>query len=88
MMWTSRRLVAGVAVGTLFATLSIGCAARQPEIQDTWSPAAQRAEAAAGRAEAAAQRAEAAATRVEAAAERAENAAARVEAMVSKSMRK
>lgn len=87
-MWTSRRLVAGIAAGVLSAALGIGCAARQPEIQDTWSPAAQRAEAAAQRAETAAQRAEAAATRVEAAAQRAENAAARVEAMVSKTMMK
>ncbi|MCS6927040.1 MAG: alanine-zipper protein [Candidatus Binatia bacterium] len=87
-MRTSRRLMAGIAAGALSAALSMGCAARQPEIQDTWSPAAQRAEAAAQRAETAAQRAEAAATRVEAAAQRAENAAARVEAMVEKSMRK
>ena len=87
-MWTSKRLVAGIAAGALFATLGMGCAAKQPEIQDTWTPAAQRAETAAGRAEAAAQRAEAAATRVETAAQRAENAAARVEAMVSKSMQK
>ncbi len=88
MMWTSKQLVAGIATGMLCAALGIGCAPKQPQIQDTWTPAAQRAETAAGRAEAAAGRAEAAAGRVEAAAQRAENAAARVEAMVSKSMRK
>jgi nucleoid-associated protein YgaU len=87
-MWTSKQLVAGIATGMLCVTLGMGCAARQPEIQDTWTPAAQRAETAAGRAEAAAQRAETAAARVEAAAQRAEAAASRVEAMVSKSMQK
>jgi hypothetical protein len=88
MMWASKQLVAGMVAGTLFAAVAVGCTPTQPQIQDTWTPAAQRAETAAGRAEAAAQRAEAAAGRVEAAAQRAENAAARVEAMVSRAMRK
>jgi hypothetical protein len=89
------RIATGIAVGALLALINLGCAARQPEIRDTWTSAAQqassaasRAETAAGRAETAASRAETAAARVEEAAKRAENAAARVEAMVAKAMRK
>jgi hypothetical protein len=88
-MGTFGRIGTGIATATLLGMISLGCAARQPEPpRDTWTPAAQRADAAASRAVAAASRAEAAAGRVEAAAKRAEDAAARVEAMVSKSMRK
>ncbi len=89
-MRTSGRIVTGIAAATLLAMVNLGCAAKQqqPEIRDTWTAAAQQANAAASRAETAANRAETAAARVEAAAKRAEEAAARVEAMVAKSMRK
>jgi hypothetical protein len=88
-MRTSRRIATGIAAAALLGVVNLGCAAKQPEPpRDTWTPAAQRADAAAGRAEAAASRAEAAAGRAEAAAKRVEDAAARVEAMLAKSMRK
>jgi len=80
-MRTSGRITTGIAAAALLAMVNLGCAAKQqqPEIRDTWTAAAQQANAAASRAEAAANRAETAASR---------DAAARVEAMVAKSMRK
>ena len=89
-MRTSGRITTGIAAAALLAIVNLGCAAKQqqPEIRDTWTAAAQRADSAASRAEAAANRSETAASRVEAAAKRTEDAAARVEAMVAKSMRK
>lgn len=91
----SRPIVPIVAAGALLATLNLGCAARQPEVQDTWTAASQRADAAASRAddaaaraEAAAGRAETAAERTEAAARRVEDAAARMEASLTQRMRK
>lgn len=95
-MNTSRQLVTWPLLLALEATLSVGCAPRQRvQRPDTWTAAAQQAEAAASRAEAAAERAEtaattaeAAATRVEAAAERAENAAAQMETLVGRRMMK
>lgn len=87
------RIMAGVAVGALCATLNMGCTAKQP--QDTWTAAANqanqaasRADTAAGRAETAAERSEAAASQAEAAAGRSEAAAARAEAMFDRMMRK
>jgi hypothetical protein len=77
-----------MAAAALLATINLGCAAKQPEIRDTWTAAAQQANTSASRAEAAAGRAEAAAGRAEAAAKRVEDSAARVEAMFSKQMRK
>lgn len=89
-MRISRPVTIGITLGALLTMLNSGCAARspQPQITDTWTAAAQRADTAAQRAEMAANRAEEAAARVETAAKRAEDAAARVEAMVSKTMRK
>ena len=81
MMRTFGRITTGIAAGALLAIVSLGCAAKQPEIRDTWTAAAQQASSSAGRAEAAAGRAEAAAKRVE-------DSAARVEAMFSKQLRK
>jgi len=83
-----RNMTAGIAAGALLAIVSAGCAAKQPEIRDTWTAAAQSANTSASRAEAAASRAEAAASRSEAAAKRVEDAAAKIEAMTTKSMRK
>lgn len=80
-----------VGLGALLLPLTLGCAARQPpapQITDTWSEAAQRAETAAGRAEAAASSAEATADRVEAAIKRIEDAAAQMETRVLQRMRK
>ena len=82
------KMTTGIAAGALLAVISAGCAAKQPEIKDTWTAAAQSASSSASRAEAAASRAEAAAARVEAAAKKAEDAAARIEAMTMKSMKK
>ena len=82
------KMATGVAAGALLAVISAGCAAKQPEIRDTWTAAAQSASASASRAEAAATRAEAAAARVEAAAKKAEDAAARIEAMTMRKMNK
>ncbi|MCS6925039.1 MAG: hypothetical protein NZ578_03955 [Candidatus Binatia bacterium] len=97
-MQISPQFVTWTSVVTLAATLtfSVGCATRQrAQRPDTWTAAAQQAEAAASRAEAAAERAEAAATRVEttatrveAAAERAEQAAARMETVVGRRLMK
>jgi len=87
-MRASGRIATGMAVGALMTMINLGCAAKQPEIRDTWTAAAQQASASAGRAEAAAGRAEAAAGRAEAAAKRVEDSAARIEAMFQKSIRK
>ncbi|MGE0823518.1 MAG: hypothetical protein AB7G75_28215 [Candidatus Binatia bacterium] len=87
-MGTFGRLATGVAAFTLLAAVNIGCAAKQPEIRDTWTAAANQASQSATRSEEAAKRAEAAAARVEAAAKRTEDAAARIEAMTTKNMRK
>jgi predicted Zn-dependent protease len=94
-MRTALQIGTWIVTPALLATLTLGCATRRPQVPDTWSTAAQQADAAASRAETAAARAEAAATkveeavaRVEAAAERTETAAARVEAMVSRRMMK
>ena len=83
------RIVTGIAAVTLCSVVNLGCAAKQPEPpRDTWTAAANQANAAASRAEAAANKADAAASRSEAAAKRVEDAAARIEAMTMKSMRK
>jgi len=87
-MRASGRIATGMAVGALMTMINLGCAAKQPEIRDTWTAAAQQASASASRAEAAAGRAEAAAGRAEAAAKRVEDSAARIEAMFQKSIRK
>jgi hypothetical protein len=72
-----------------------GCSTQRQQRTDTWTPAAERAEAAAKRAEDAsakvdnaAKRAEDAAAQVQSAARRAEDAAARVEAMTAGTLRK
>ena len=80
-MRASGRIATGMAVGVLMTMINLGCAAKQPEIHDTWTAASQQASTSASRAEAAASRAEAAAKRVE-------DSAARVEAMFSKGLRK
>ncbi len=78
-----------MAAVALLGIMNIGCAAKQPEPpRDTWTAAANQANASASRAEAAASKAEAAASRAEAAAKRVEDAAARIEAMTMKSMKK
>jgi hypothetical protein len=87
-MWTSGRIITGIAAGMLLTTVNLGCAAKQPEIKDTWTAAAQQASSSASRAEAAASRAEAAAGRAEAAAKRVEDSAARMEAMFTKRLNK
>jgi hypothetical protein len=95
-MRTALQIGTWIVTPALLATLTLGCATRQrAQVPDTWTTAAQQANAAASRAETAADRAEAAATkveaavaRVEAAADRTETAAARVEAMVSRRMMK
>lgn len=93
----TRPLATWVTAAAMLATVNLGCSAKQkqPQIRDTWTPAASRAEQAATRAEEAAKRAEQAATRAETAAakveatvSRVESAVERIEAMVSKSMRK
>lgn len=88
MMRTSGRIITGIAVGMLLTMVNLGCAAKQPEIKDTWTAAAQQAGSSASRAEAAAGRAEAAAGRAEAAAKRVEDSAARMEAMFTKKLNK
>ena len=87
-MLNLRKATTGIAAGALLAILGSGCAATQPQPNDTWTAAAQSASTSASRAEDAAKRAEAAAARVEATAKRAEDAASRIEAMTMKSMRK
>jgi hypothetical protein len=90
-MERSRWMKTGVGLGALLLTLTLGCATRQapaPQITDTWSASAQRAEAAARRAETAASSAEATAGRVEAAIKRVEDAAAQMEARVMRGLRK
>lgn len=89
------RNLTGIMLGTGIALGSLGCAAKQPEIKDTWSTAAQSANSAAERTSTAASRAESAAERAESAVSRTEEAVQRVEAMASrmdaqfdKSMRK
>lgn len=83
------RIATGMAAVALLGIMNIGCAAKQPEPpRDTWTAAANQANASASRAEAAASKAEAAASRAEAAAKRVEDAAARIEAMTMKSMKK
>jgi len=74
------RHIVGLTVGTWLASMSVGCAARQPQAEP-WEAAAQSANTSASRADAAASRAEAAAKRTEDAIARAENAAKRIEAM-------
>jgi hypothetical protein len=83
-MVTARSLGMTLVAGALFLTVTTGCSPKRqpaPQLTDTWTPAAERAEAAA-------KRAEEAAARVETAAKRTEDAAARVEAMTTRAMRK
>lgn len=82
-MVTARALGLTLVAGALLLTMA-GCnPTRQPapQLTDTWTPTAERADAAA-------KRAEEAATRVETAAKRTEDAVARVEAMTTRAMRK
>ena len=74
------RHVVSISVGEWLALMSVGCAARQPQVEP-WEAAAQLANTSASRADAAASRADAAAKRTEDAIARAENAARRIEAM-------
>lgn len=81
----------GIGWGALLLTLTLGCSTQQrpaPQINDSWTGAAQRAETAAGRAEAAASRAEATADRVEAAVKRVEEAATQIESRTMRRLRK
>jgi hypothetical protein len=80
----------GVGLGIFLLTLTLGCATKRPtpQITDTWTESAQRAETAAGRAEAAANRAEESAARVEASVKRIEDVAAQVEGGVMRHMMK
>jgi len=81
----------GVGLGALLMAFTLGCATKRPpmpQITDTWTEAAQRAETAAGRAEAAASRAETTAARVEAAVKRVEDTAARMETRFMRRLRK
>lgn len=81
----------GIGLGALLMILTLGCATKlppMPQLTDTWTEAAQRAETAAGRAEAAASRAETTAARVEAAVKRVEDAVAQMEARVRQRLRK
>jgi hypothetical protein len=80
----------GVGLGVLLLTFTLGCATKRPapQITDTWTESAQRAEAAAGRAEAAASRAETSAARVETSVKRIEDTAARIEVGVMRHMMK
>src|SRR5262245_35605870 len=87
-MWTSERMATRIAAGALLTMINLGCAAKQPEIKNTWTAAATQANSSASRTEAAASRAETAASRAEAAAKRVEDSAARIEAMFQKSIRK
>lgn len=89
------RTLTSLMLGTGIALGGLGCSAKQPEVQDTWSAAAQSANAAAektstaaSRAESAAQLAESAASRTEEAAQRVEAMAARMDAQFDKSLRK
>jgi len=58
-MWASGRMATGIAAGALLTMINLGCAAKQPEIKDTWTAAATQANSSASRAEAAASRTEA-----------------------------
>lgn len=90
-MERSRGMKAGVGLGALLMTLSLGCATKRqpaPQITDTWTEAARRAETAAGRAEAAASRVEAAAVRAEAAAKRLDDVAVQIETRTIERLRK
>ena len=78
------RTLAGLMLGAGIAVGSLGCSAKQPQINDTWSAAAQSANAAAEKTSTAASRAESAAHTAESAASRTEEAAERVEAMVAR----
>ena len=94
-MRTAERIVRTAVASVLLGTVSLGCAAKQPEVKEPWATAAQqastaasRADAAASRAETAASRAETAASRAEAAAKRIQDAAAQIEEKVTTRMRK
>lgn len=90
-MERSHWMKAGVGLGALLMTLSLGCTTKRqpaPQITDTWTEAAQRAETAAGRAEAAASRVETTAARTEAAAKRLDDAVVQMEARVMERLRK
>lgn len=90
-MARSHGMKAGVGLGALLMTLSLGCATKRqlaPQITDTWTEAAQRAETAAGRAEAAASRVEITAARAEAAAKRLDNAVVQMETKIIERLRK
>ena len=94
-MMRPRSLVSTALAGALLVMMTSGCSAQRQQRTDTWTLAAERAEAAAKRAEeatakveAAAKRAEDAAAQVQSASRRAEDAAARVEAMTMRALRK
>jgi len=67
---------------------NVGCAAKQPEIRDTWTEPANRSAQAASRAEDAAKRAEAAAARTEAAVQKIENVAGKYNSSLERSLNK
>lgn len=87
-MKTWKTMVPPVAAVMLLAAVNSGCAARQVEINDTWSAPADRSAQAATRAEDAAKRAEAAAARMEAAAQKIENIAGTYDSKLRKSLNK
>jgi hypothetical protein len=90
MMRVYGRIATGIAAAAMLSMVNVGCSTEKPPEppRDTWTAAANQANAAASHADASAGRAEAAASRAEAAAQRVEAAAQRIEAMTMKSMKK
>jgi hypothetical protein len=82
----------GIGTATVAVILltmgNVGCAAKQPEIRDTWTEPANRSAQAASRAEDAAKRAEAAAARTEAAVQKIENVAGKYNSSLERSLNK
>jgi hypothetical protein len=82
----------GIGTATIAAILltmgSVGCAAKQPEIRDTWTEPANRSAQADSRAEDAAKRAETAAARTEAAVQKIENVAGKYNSSLERSLNK
>lgn len=87
-MKTWKTMVTTVTATMLLAMVNSGCAARQVEINDTWSAPADRSAQAATRAENAAKQAEAAAARMEAAAQKIENIAGRYDTKLRNDLNK
>ena len=87
-MRTYERIGTASIAAILLTMGNVGCAAKQPEIRDTWTEPANRSAQAASRAEDAAKRAETAAARMEAAVQKIENVAGKYNSTLDKSLNK